>query len=240
MATTAPSARPRRAELRARTLSEIREHAYAQIAAGGPTALSLNGIAKAMGMSGPAMYRYFAARDELLATLVVETYEDFADAIEQAVEDAGRRSAAGRLRAVLDAGRDWALAQPHRYRLIFASTYGSGGLDPDRIVPASDRSMTALLRAIADLRQPDARLPRVDATLGRELTAWAADRAGDDPWGDAASDPALLALAVQLWSRAHGIISLEIEGTYAQMGLDAERLYRCEIDDAIGRLRPHD
>ncbi|UIJ35582.1 hypothetical protein [Allobranchiibius sp. GilTou73] len=61
------------------------------------------------------------------------------------------------------------------------STYGTGGLDPDRIVPASDRSTTARLRAIADLREPDARLPRVDATLGRELTAWAADRAGDDP-----------------------------------------------------------
>ncbi|UIJ35581.1 WHG domain-containing protein [Allobranchiibius sp. GilTou73] len=45
---------------------------------------------------------------------------------------------------------------------------------------------------------------------------------------------------MQLWSRAHGIISLEIEGAYAQMGLDAERLYRCEIDDAIGRLRQHD
>src|SRR5439155_13755155 len=50
---TTPS---RRERLRAQTLAEIREHAYAQIAQGGPTALSLNGIAKAMGMSGPALY----------------------------------------------------------------------------------------------------------------------------------------------------------------------------------------
>ena len=44
------------------SMHEIREHAYAQIASGGPTALSLNGIAKAM-----------AARDELLTTLVIES-----------------------------------------------------------------------------------------------------------------------------------------------------------------------
>ncbi|MBV9196372.1 MAG: helix-turn-helix transcriptional regulator, partial [Solirubrobacterales bacterium] len=60
-AVTAPS---RRERLRAQTLAEIREHAYAQIAQGGPAALSLNGIAKAMGMSGPALYRYFSSRDE--------------------------------------------------------------------------------------------------------------------------------------------------------------------------------
>jgi hypothetical protein len=47
---TAPS---RRERLRAQTLTEILEHGLAQIADGGPSALSLIGIAKAMGMSGP-------------------------------------------------------------------------------------------------------------------------------------------------------------------------------------------
>ena len=28
-------------------------------------------------MSGPALYRYFASRDELLTTLVTESYEDW-------------------------------------------------------------------------------------------------------------------------------------------------------------------
>src|SRR5215212_3692645 len=116
----------RRARLRAQTLAYIREHGYAQIAAGGPTALSLNGIAKAMGMSGPAMYRYFGSRDELLATLVAESYEALADALIDAAAQARRRTPEGRLRAAAAAFRAWALAQPHRYRLVFGSSYGSG------------------------------------------------------------------------------------------------------------------
>ena len=74
----------RRERLRLEALQQIRRHGYEQIAAGGPTALSLNGIAKAMGMSGPGMYRYFASRDELLTTLVTESYEDLAQALEAA------------------------------------------------------------------------------------------------------------------------------------------------------------
>ena len=136
---TAPS---RRERLRMEVLAEIREHGYAQIAEGGPTALSLNGIARSMGMSGPALYRYFASRDELLVTLITESYKDLAGTL----GEVARRDRGGepqeRLRAALDACRQWALAQPHRYRLVFASSYGSGALHPDRIIPAAQRSAT--------------------------------------------------------------------------------------------------
>ena len=163
----------RRARQRAQTLAEIREHGYAQIAAGGPTALSLNGIAKAMGMSGPAMYRYFGSRDELLATLVTESYEALADVLIDAAEQARRRTPEGRVRAAAAAYRGWALEHPHRYRLVFGSTYGSGALDPERVIPAAHRGMTVLLAALAELGPADA-APRVgDPELARQLTDWA-------------------------------------------------------------------
>ena len=174
-ATVTPS---RRARLRAQTLADIREHGYAQIAAGGPTALSLNGIAKAMGMSGPAMYRYFGSRDELLATLVAESYEALADALIDAAEQARRRTPEGRLRAAAAAFRAWALAHPHRYRLVFGSTYGSGALDPERVIPAAHRGMSVLLAALAELG-PAADAPGVgDPVLARQLAGWA-DRHGE-------------------------------------------------------------
>ena len=116
----------RRERLRAEVLDEIRRHGYEQIAAGGPTALSLNGIAKAMGMSGPAMYRYFGSRDELLATLVTESYEDLAQTLERTASAVASAPPEDRLRAGLGAYRAWARASPHRYRLVFGSTYGSG------------------------------------------------------------------------------------------------------------------
>lgn len=218
----------RRERLRAEALDEIREHGYAQIAQGGPTALSLNGIAKAMGMSGPAMYRYFASRDELLATLVTESYEELADALAGAAQEARRRAPEGRLRATAHAFRAWALAQPHRYRLVFGSTYGSGALDPERIVPASQRSMHVFLTAIAELRPTDAAPPAPSGLLGRELSAWA--QASGEPF-----PPGVLLAGVTAWTRLHGIISLEIEGIFDQMGLDPTRLYDAELDHLVAQ-----
>jgi len=167
----------RRERLRTQALAEIREHGYAQIAEGGPTALSLNGIAKAMGMSGPAMYRYFASRDALLATLVTESYEDIADTLIEAAQRARRRAPEGRLRAAVDAYRRWALAHPHRYRLVFGSTYGSGALEPERVIPAAHRGMSVTLAALAELG-PAAEAPVVtDAILKRQLADWGTHRA---------------------------------------------------------------
>ena len=215
------------------TLQEIREHGYAQIAEGGPAALSLNGIAKAMGMSGPSMYRYFASRHELLATLVTESYEDLADTLAAAAHDARRRAPEGRARAVLQACREWALGYPYRYRLVFGSTYSSGALDPDRIIPAAHRAMNVIVVSLTELASPSA-LPIVtDAVLARELNAWGTFDGVDSP------GPGVLLLSLTAWTRLHGIISLEIEGVFTQMGIDPARLYTAEIDHLIAeRVAP--
>jgi AcrR family transcriptional regulator len=215
----------RRERLRAEALAEIRRHGYEQIAAGGPTALSLNGIAKAMGMSGPAMYRYFASRDDLLATLVTESYEEVADTVEAAVQDTPPER---RLRVAMDAYRDWALSNPHRYRLVFGSNYGSGELDPERIIPAAGRSMAVILAGLADV-DPARPGPTVaNASLRREVQRWGKVRAGGQ-----LSDPGLLLLGLLTWSRLHGIVSLEIEGFYEQVGVDPGLLYEAEVQHLI-------
>ena len=218
----------RRERLRAEALEEIRRHGYDQIAAGGPTALSLNGIAKAMGMSGPAMYRYFASRDELLVTLVTESFEDLAMALEAAADAARNAPPEKRLRAVLNAYRHWARSSPHRYRLVFGSTYGTGELDPDRIIPAAGRSMAVLLAGLDDLA-PGEPGPKIrSAALRRQVQRWGKVRAGGQ-----LGDPGVLLLGLLGWSRIHGIVSLEIEGFYDQVGVDPGLLYEAELEHLI-------
>jgi AcrR family transcriptional regulator len=223
---TSPS---RRERLRAQTLAEIREHAYAQIAHGGPTALSLNGIAKAMGMSGPALYRYFGSRDDLMATLVTESYEDLADTVDAAAEHARARSPEQRLLIALDTVRDWALKAPYRYRLVFGSTYGSGELDPERITPAAHRPMSVILAALSDIDSGSVQGIVTDSVLRHQLESWAENT------HEAHRDPGVLLLGLTAWTRMHGILSLELEGTFTQMGIDPGRLYRAEIDQLIAQ-----
>jgi AcrR family transcriptional regulator len=223
-----------RERLRALTVAEIKERGYAQIAAGGPGALSLNAIAKSMGMSGPALYRYFASREELTAALVTDSFDDLADALAQVAADAAGQAPRDRLRAVARGFRGWALAAPHRYRLVFGSTYGTGALDPARIIPAATRSMTVLLAALADLNTSPPP-PVSDAILETQLEQWGARQ---DPGTIPAAGNLRLGLAA--WTRLHGIISLEIDGFFAQVGVDPARLYDSEIDHLISeRLAGH-
>ncbi|MEW2521396.1 TetR/AcrR family transcriptional regulator [Actinacidiphila alni] len=140
-----------RARFRDQVREESKQIALDQLAQGGPQALSLNGIAKALGMSGPALYRYFANRDRLLTELVIDGYRDLAQALRSAAEaTAGQQAPAG-MAAVAAAYRDWAVTQPHRYRLLFRAPLV--GYDPqaNELVEASQPAMEVAVSVVAPL-----------------------------------------------------------------------------------------
>jgi AcrR family transcriptional regulator len=219
----------RRERIRADTVAEIRGHGLTQVAAGGPGALSLIGIAKAMGMSGPALYRYFASREDLLVALVEESWADIADTLTEVADRTRAGTPEERLRAALNGTRQWALSQPHRYRLVFGSSYGSGKLDPDRIGPPSQRAMEVVLAALSELGPADRAATVSDSELRRELVHW-----GNGP-EDSPHDPRVLSLGLLAWTRIHGIISLEIEGFFEQIGIEPARLFKAEVDHLVAQ-----
>lgn len=221
----------RREQRREQTLREIKDLAMEQIAAGGPDAVSLNGIARTMAMSPAAIYRYFENRDALLADLVVEVYDSLADT----VEAAGRHpvTPAERLAEVAHAVRAWALEHPNAYRLIFQTTSGSGqDLAPERTIPAASRTMGTLLEALLPLATAPGRSaarpgPAADPALNEQIGAWAA-RTG---MPDLPSD--ILALGLLCWTRLHGVISLELGHHLASTGIDPALLYRAEVNALV-------
>ena len=219
----------RRARLRAWTREEIKAAALRQLEEHGVEGVSLNAIAKELGMTGPALYRYVASRDELLADLVVDAWEDLAAALEQAAEKNAGAGAGKRLGAIGLAYRAWATAQPHRYRLAVQTPLGSGELAPERVIPAAQRGMAVILDAIEDL--PAARRPKLEppADLRAELDAWT-ERVGGPQVA-----PAVLLRGVIFWSRLHGLISLELDRHLASMQLDPELLYRAELAELGGQ-----
>ena len=223
----APSGR--RARLREWTREEIKSVALRQLAQDGVEGLSLNAIAKELGMTGPALYRYVASRDELLADLVVDAWEELADAVERAANENAEASAAERLGAIGLAYRSWGTSQPHRYRLAMQTRLGSGELAPERVIPEAQRAMEVILDAIEGL--PKSRKPTPDppAELRAELETWTTRVGGR------VRPPAILLHGVIFWSRVHGMISLELDGHLASMQLDAELLYRSELAALGGR-----
>jgi AcrR family transcriptional regulator len=226
-------ARPsRRQERRSQTVQEIKSLAMQQVSDGGPDAVTLSGIVREMKMSPAALYRYFSSRDALLADLVVDAYNDFADSV---LDSAGDHSDPSRhLSAVLNGARDWALAKPNAYRLIFQTSIGSGQeVAPERTIPAASRSMTTIVEAIAAVAE---RGSDTDDTENTDV-ATESDRALDsalEAWAERSQlsqyPRRVLLLGLTAWTRLHGIMSLELGGHLPATGIDAGVLYAAEVE----------
>ena len=222
----------RRSRLRAWTLEQIKEAALRQIAEHGVEGLSLNAIAKELGMSGPALYRYVASRDELIVLLVVDAWQELGDALIKAAAEP-TADAADRVRNIGRAYRAWGLSQPDRYKLAVTTRLGSGQLGPEHVIPAATRAMNVALGAMAEL--PDTSLPpaAVSSSLIGDLESWRTERQGNL---DIAAS--VLLRGVLVWSRLHGLLTLEIDGYLASMGIDPEPLYASELDAITSSVQP--
>ena len=218
----------RRELYREQTRDEIISIALRQIADGGVEALSLNAIAKQMAVSGAALYRYFAGRDDLVAALMVRAYEDLAQTLETAAAKR-HKSGQARVHAVAAAYRAWAVAQPHRYRLVFGTRLDPERLAADDIVLASQRSMNVFLQALGSLPpNPESTGRAVSPALGGQLLAWQQRSA------EAELPAETLRLGMACWTRLHGILSLELDGHLQATNVDPGLLYLAEVDDLIG------
>src|SRR5262245_45041432 len=126
----------KRAErLREAAIAEIKAIARQQMAEQGQAALSLGAIARAMGMTTPALYRYFESRDALITALIIDAYEALAIALEQADSATRSDDYATRFRAMARAYRDWAVAHPHEYALIYGTPIPGYHAPRERTVP---------------------------------------------------------------------------------------------------------
>jgi AcrR family transcriptional regulator len=119
-ATTAADPAPptRRARVRAATIEEIKASAMRQLREHG-TDLRFADIARDMGMTAPALYRYFADRDELLSALMVDGFQEMQEALTAALDAADPADLAGRIRAAAVAYRSFARSDPSRFSLLF-------------------------------------------------------------------------------------------------------------------------
>jgi AcrR family transcriptional regulator len=82
----APSRRDR---VRAATTQEIIQTARRLLVEQGPDAVSLRAIAREMGMTAPALYRYFGSHEELLRHVVADIFTELASHVKAAIHDVG-------------------------------------------------------------------------------------------------------------------------------------------------------
>lgn len=226
----------RRERLRAEATREIMSIALRQLATDGAGAISLRGIAREMGMTARAIYTYFATRDDLITTLTSEISTSLADTLEQARDRAPATDPGAQLVTWGLALREWALANPEGFRLIYGDPIP--GYEP----PANGPAAHAARRVCGGLNRLVAALC---PTPGKS-----ADGSGGAEWSDfppsyvakvlaEAPDlsPAVAALALRVWGRLHGLVTLEIYGHLHSVSTDPAAIQRADLLDLVDHLR---
>jgi len=204
----------RRQRRRQATIEEIKSTACQQIAENGAASLSLGAIARAMGMTPPALYRYFKNRNALVAALVVDVYDSMGEALEISVMDLAQDDYAGRFLALMHAYREWAVEHPEAHALMYGASSDDVAMSGEqsqqfqRAVMRSMRAMVKVLRAAYDASclvippQYDEPPPSVRRALG-----WM-----QSVLQDGAIPLGILALAFTTWLRADGLVWQELHG----------------------------
>src|SRR5262245_39226612 len=83
----------RRDRLRASTTKEIIQIARSLLVEQGGAAISLRAIAREMGMTAPALYRYFGSHEELIRHVIADIFTDLASHVRAAIHDVAAGSA---------------------------------------------------------------------------------------------------------------------------------------------------
>ncbi|MEV4124035.1 TetR/AcrR family transcriptional regulator [Nocardia sp. NPDC049707] len=212
---TNPGVKTPRERYRVQMQAEIKQCAWQQIATAGASALSLNAIAKQVGMSGPALYRYFASRDELITELIRDAYRSLADTLRAA------RESGADLTGLAYALRKWALADPQRYFLIYGTPV-PGYHAPDDTTEISNEILTMLIEACS-VGGADPQVTPFDTHLEHHRR-----------WADDRSVPTTtLHRAMSFWTRLHGVLSLELAGHFTGMEFDPALLFADELNTLI-------
>jgi AcrR family transcriptional regulator len=109
----------RRERQRTATLNEIKQTARRLVVESGPSAISLRAIARELGMSAAALYRYFPNLEALVADVCGDLFDELRDAVTAAGRD--QPSAAAGLVAMARGFRRWSVGHPQEFALLFGT-----------------------------------------------------------------------------------------------------------------------
>jgi AcrR family transcriptional regulator len=209
--------------------NEIKTTAWQQIAENGAPSLALRAIARALQITAPAIYNYYPSRDELVTALIIDAYTSMGEAQTAALVSLPEHDHPARLIALAQAYRQWALTYPQRYQLIFGTPI-PGYHAPENLTDATAVDSLLPLINCLNAAQQDGQLrsmPKdmLSDVLRRQLEMWRFVY----PVGHVY----VFYSAIVFWSRAHGLVSLEISHQYPPFVQDIESLYRIEMNRLV-------
>jgi AcrR family transcriptional regulator len=228
-------ARPsRRERVRAATFEEINQIARRLLVEEGKDGVTLRAIAREMGVTAAALYRYFPSLEHLLTALASALFDELRIEMERARDDCPASEVAAALLIMARGFRQWSITHPAEFALMFATPVA--GLAAGQQVDATSTSASATYAAdefarvfaaqFAEVwRQTRFAVPTDDqiaTPLHSQLVACLATLGVDMPAG------AMLTF-LSLWFRLYGMVALEVFGKFQFALSDPEPMFEAEF-----------
>jgi AcrR family transcriptional regulator len=224
----------RRARQREATVAEIKALARAQLASGGGSAVNLRAIARQMGTTSSALFRYFPSHADLISALLADAYTALADALAAAVDARPPGDQAGRWAALCHAYRDWSLASPAEFALTHGTPVPGYQAPMEATGPAAARTIATALDVYAAAVAAGAADPARSA-IPADLESgplWEAILAGQAH----TYEPRLAGIILTAWASIIGYLSAEIFGSLTSLVGDTSTLYRAHIHTVMAGM----
>lgn len=217
----------RRERLRAATVAEIKLVARRLLVAGGPNAISVRAIAREMGLTAPAIYRYFPSLDALVADLAGDLYRELHQVVDQARLRVPEKDPRERLRAIARAFRAWAVGHRPEFCLIFGEHAPHLPEKPGE--PAYDLVVSMFAEYEALSRHHRLRTPPDVDLLTAHLTPPMAAACRDLP-------VSVVYAFLAGWTWLYGVVAMEVFGHLSWAAVDPEPLFELAMSSFLHNL----
>jgi len=239
MVVQAPSRRDR---VRAATAGEIKQTARRILVAEGPEAVSLRAIAREMGMTAPALYRYFSSREDLVRHVCGDIFTEIATDVRAASARAAQESGGdvtAKLIAACREFRHWALTHREEFGLLFGTPLpGLEALHNDKIDECALDFASSWITLFLELWQrhpfPVPADDQIEPGLLSQLARYIDGLGVDLPAGAALT-------FLRCWVHLYGMVSLEVFGHLHFALDDAAPMFEItlgELADLVGLEYP--
>ncbi|GAB3222772.1 TetR/AcrR family transcriptional regulator [Glycomyces halotolerans] len=118
----------RRERMRAETIGEIKASAHRQLAEHGPSGISLRAIARDVGVSPAALYRYFDSLDALLTELCCDFYDELIATAGAAMDEFAPDDHLNRMKAWVWSFRSWVVSHRSEFELMLNVPEGQSAM----------------------------------------------------------------------------------------------------------------
>ncbi|HEV8191815.1 MAG TPA: TetR/AcrR family transcriptional regulator, partial [Ktedonobacterales bacterium] len=191
------------------TVEEIKQIARRHMREQGTAAISLRSIAKELGVTPPALYRYFDSRDDLITALILDAYHALAEALAAARDAAPADDPAARLLAACLEYRDWALVHPVDYELIFGNPIPGYSAPSALTQPAARLTMRLFVGVVGEALKHGGQIPAEYEAVRPDMKERLDSMRQAEGY---AVPPTALLFVLAVWARMQGMITLELFG----------------------------